>query len=127
MFLESHFGEHAITPLTRPKLPQPSSTTAPPLSASATEPANTTNGSNGNGKASNEDEEDKATAALEAAELDRLHGLGIPVPGLQIKVDKIVAVVWLETLEVECGVKTFADRVRAVVERGVETVAPLWA
>ena len=60
------------------------------------------------------------------AELSRLHRLGIPVPGVTIKVDKMEALVWLEDLEVECGNKVFADRVRAVVERAVEVTAPLW-
>jgi cleavage and polyadenylation specificity factor subunit 3 len=60
------------------------------------------------------------------AELARLHKLGIPVPGIRIKVDKMEASVWLEGLEVECGNKVFADRVRAVVERAVEVAAPLW-
>ncbi|KAK3725515.1 endoribonuclease ysh1 [Vermiconidia calcicola] len=59
-------------------------------------------------------------------ELARLHQLGIPVPGLEIRVDKMVAKVWLERAEVECGTKSFGDRVRAVVERAMETVAPLW-
>ncbi|OJD19573.1 endoribonuclease ysh1 [Emergomyces pasteurianus Ep9510] len=63
---------------------------------------------------------------LECAELDRLHSLGIPVPGLEIRVDKHVARVWLETLEVECGYAVLRDRVRVVVERAVETVAGLW-
>jgi cleavage and polyadenylation specificity factor subunit 3 len=59
-------------------------------------------------------------------ELERLHRLGIPVPGVAIKVDKMEATVWLEDLEVECKNKVFADRVRAVVERAVEVSAPLW-
>ncbi|EGE85740.1 endoribonuclease ysh1 [Blastomyces dermatitidis ATCC 18188] len=63
---------------------------------------------------------------LECAELERLHSLGIPVPGLEIRVDKHVARVWLETLEVECGYAVLRDRVRVVVERAVETVAGLW-
>ncbi|KAJ5490756.1 Endoribonuclease ysh1 [Penicillium diatomitis] len=64
---------------------------------------------------------------IESAELDRLHALGIPVPGLEIKIDKHVARVWLETLEVECSNAVLRDRVRVVVERAVETVAGLWA
>jgi cleavage and polyadenylation specificity factor subunit 3 len=60
------------------------------------------------------------------AELNRLHRIGIPVPGLAIKVDKMEATVWLENLEVECKNKVFADRVRAVVEGAVEVTAPLW-
>lgn len=48
------------------------------------------------------------------------------MPGLEIRVDKHVARVWLETLEVECGSAVLRDRVRVVVERAVETVAGLW-
>lgn len=62
----------------------------------------------------------------EAEEVERLHSIGIPVPGVEIKVDKHVAKVWLETLEVECSYGVLRDRVKAVVERAVETVAPLW-
>ena len=63
---------------------------------------------------------------LEAEEMERLYSIGIPVPGIEIKVDKHVAKVWLETLEVECTYGVLRDRVRAIVERAVETVAPLW-
>ena len=60
------------------------------------------------------------------AELKRLHSLGIPVPGVEIKFDRFVARVWLESLEVECGNNALRARVKAVVERGVETVSGLW-
>ena len=73
-----------------------------------------------------EDEDDQALRARQQAELARLHKLGIPVPGVRIKVDKMEASVWLEGLEVECANRVFADRVRAVVERAVEVSAPLW-
>jgi cleavage and polyadenylation specificity factor subunit 3 len=73
------------------------------------------------------DEAEEELADLEAAELERLHSIGIPVPGVEIIVDQHVAKVWLETLEVECGWALLRDRVKAVVERAVETVAPLWA
>ncbi|KAH0017918.1 Metallo-hydrolase/oxidoreductase, partial [Aureobasidium melanogenum] len=104
MFLEAQFGEDAITPISRPKLniPDDTGSSDDPIAA------------------------EKARAQLEMAELERLHRAGIPVPGLEIKVDKIVAKVWLETLEVECGMRSMADRIRAVVERAVEVVAPLW-
>jgi cleavage and polyadenylation specificity factor subunit 3 len=74
-------------------------------------------------------ENDEANAELEERqqkEIARLHKIGIPVPGVSIKVDRMSATVWLEDLEVECSNKVFADRVRAVVERGVEVTAPLW-
>lgn len=72
------------------------------------------------------EEAEEELADLEAAELERLHSVGIPVPGVQIVVDQHVAKVWLETLEVECAWALLRDRVKAVVERAVETVAPLW-
>ena len=104
MFLEAQFGEDAITPISKPKLNilDDTSSSDDPIAV------------------------EKARAQLEMAELERLHRAGIPVPGLEIKVDKIVAKVWLETLEVECGMRSMADRIRAVVERALEVVAPLW-
>ena len=74
-----------------------------------------------------EDEEEDGVEKKEAQERARLAAMGIPVPGLEIKFDKHVARVWLEDLEVECTEKVFKERVKAVVERAVETVAPLWA
>jgi cleavage and polyadenylation specificity factor subunit 3 len=61
------------------------------------------------------------------AELKRLHNLGIPVPGIEIRFDKYVAKVWLEDLDVECASNALRARVKAVVERGVETVSGLWS
>ena len=75
---------------------------------------------------SDEDMEDSKIAEAEQKELEALHAMGIPVPGVEIKVDKMVAKVWLKDLEVECANRVFGDRVRAVVERAVEVVAPLW-
>jgi cleavage and polyadenylation specificity factor subunit 3 len=60
------------------------------------------------------------------AELKRLHNLGIPVPGIEVKFDRFVARVWLEDLDVECASNPLRARVKAVVERGVETVSGLW-
>jgi cleavage and polyadenylation specificity factor subunit 3 len=65
-------------------------------------------------------------SAEDKAELKRLHNLGVPVPGIEIKFDRFVARVWLEGLEVECGNNALRARVKAVVERGVETVSGLW-
>jgi cleavage and polyadenylation specificity factor subunit 3 len=70
---------------------------------------------------------DERFSDIEAAELNRLVTMGIPVPGIEIKVDKHVARVWLEDLEVECGNAVLRDRIRVVVERAIETVAGLWA
>jgi cleavage and polyadenylation specificity factor subunit 3 len=100
MFLEAQFGEHAIQPIAEPKLP-----------------ANAVQDSGSEGE--------QDTVALEkaqATELARLHALGIPVPGLLITVDRSVAKVWLEGLEVECANRSLGERVRAVCERGVEVL-----
>ncbi|KAL1959463.1 hypothetical protein VTO42DRAFT_1908 [Malbranchea cinnamomea] len=122
MVLEAQFGSN-IAPIERPKL-------------RGTSPAPTHAKSNGakhepdtdeDPIKKEEEEEDKDLEAQEAAELARLHALGIPVPGIEIRVDKHVARVWLETLEVECAYPVLRDRVRAVVERAVETVADLWS
>lgn len=106
MFLEEQFGE-SITPIERPK-----------LSNFKKKPSDVV-------KAEDSDDEEDIEE-LEAEERARLASLGIPVPGLEIKVDKHVAKLWLENLEVECANRTLQDRVKAVVERAVETVAPLW-
>lgn len=114
MFLEAQFGAENLTPIATPKnitSPQPSTTirdSEQPSSESATEG------------------EEAEENAAEKKEIERLHKMGIPVPGVEIKVDKMVAKVWLEDLEVECANRVFGDRVRAVVERGVEVTAPLW-
>ena len=96
MFLEAQFGEHAIQPIAEPKLPEGAVADA---------------------------EDTVALEKAQAAELARLHALGIPVPGLLITVDKSVAKVWLEGLEVECANRSLGERVRAVCERGVEVLS----
>ena len=148
MLLEAQFGSN-IAPIERPRLPSRSSlpsaakkNTSTPTPAIKPDhdrsetPASTLKEDEKeipNGKDEHvdedmdEDESEPDIEAMEAAELDRLHGLGIPVPGIEIKVDKHVARVWLETLEVECTYPVLRDRVKIVVERAVETVAGLWA
>lgn len=61
----------------------------------------------------------------EVAELKRLHRLGIPVPAVEIRVDKQVATVWLESLEVESSNRTLRDRIQTVIDEALESVAPL--
>ncbi|KAH7321085.1 endoribonuclease YSH1 [Stachybotrys elegans] len=111
-FLEAQFGADNVAPIETPRLP-------PDEDAMATDQDDAA-----------KSEDDTAAGALlderSKKELERLHKLGIPVPGITIKVDKMVATIWLEDLEVECNSKAFADRVRAVVERAVEVTAPLW-
>ncbi len=105
MFLEAQFGDQ-ITPITQPNLSLKPDADEDGIKAEPT---------------------DDYLEDLEAEELERLHSIGIPVPGVEIKVDKHIAKVWLETLEVDCGYAVLRDRVKAVVERAVETVAPLWS
>ena len=105
MFLETQFGPD-VTPIVEPK-----------PAAAATQPTD---------ELLVVDMDADMKEARQAAELARLQRLGIPVPGVRIGVDRHVARVWLETLEVECANRTLRDRVQAVVERAVETVAPLW-
>ena len=106
MVLEAQFG-NAIAPIMHPKLPS-----KPEFDADGI-------------KAESMDEE-QTLEDMEAEEMERLHSIGIPVPGLEVRIDKHVAKIWLETLEVECSYTVLRDRVKAVVEQAVETVAPLW-
>jgi cleavage and polyadenylation specificity factor subunit 3 len=110
MILEAQFGAENITPISHPKI-----VSTPPALPSEVK-------SKPESPASDSEFTDE-----ESAELERLVSIGIPVPGLEIKVDKQVARVWLETLEVECKGAVLKDRVTAVVERAVETVSPLWS
>ena len=50
--------------------------------------------------------------------------LGVAVPGVEITIDGIVATVKFDTLEVECKLGSLKQRIQAVIERAVETVAP---
>ncbi|KAI0182045.1 beta-lactamase-like protein [Hypoxylon sp. FL1284] len=122
MFLEAQFGADAVAPIATPKLP--------PLTKDK-KPKDSDEGDDAASDASMElsddgEEEERLLELRQKTELERLHKIGIPVPGVSIKVDKMVASVWLEDLEVECNHKAFADRVKAVVERAVEVTAPLW-
>ncbi|KAK4166687.1 beta-lactamase-like protein [Cladorrhinum sp. PSN259] len=105
MFLEAQFGADNITPIAEPPLPPSTST---------------------DGDTSMDGSGDDSLKERQALELARLNKLGIPIPGLIIRVDKMVATVWLEDLEIECESRVFSDRVRVVVERAVEVTAPLW-
>ena len=116
MFLEAQFGQ-SITPIAKPKVSSTSTSSKP-------------GGKGANGikqEPDQEVEDDESVAEREAAELTRLHSIGIPIPGVEVRADKYVAKIWMETLEVECSSQVFAQRVKAVVDRAVETVAPLWA
>ncbi|CAP97240.1 endoribonuclease ysh1 [Penicillium rubens] len=106
MMLEAQFGGDNIGPIERPRVP-----------------ADLALGPQEDSKEMNEER----IADIEAAELDRLITMGVPVPGIEIRVDKHIARVWLEDLEVECANAVLRDRIRVVVERAIETVAGLWA
>jgi cleavage and polyadenylation specificity factor subunit 3 len=106
MMLEAQFGGDNIGPIERPRVPAD-------LALGPEDDADQAN--------------EERVSDIEAAETDRLIAMGIPVPGIEIKVDKHVARVWLEDLEVECANPVLRDRIRVVVERAVETVAGLWA
>lgn len=120
MFLEAQFGADNVSPISEPKLP--------PLQKAAdkVKGENDGNDSDASMDLSDDEEEERLKKLREKTEIERLHKIGIPVPGIRIQVDKMEAKVWLENLEIECGHRVFADRVRAVVERAVEVTAPLW-
>lgn len=123
LFLEAQFGADAVAPVALPKLP-PLTKDNKPKKIGAGDSAD----SDASMELSDDEEEEERLLELrQKTELERLHKIGIPVPGVIITVDKMVATVWLEDLEVECSQRVFADRVRAVVERAVEVTAPLWA
>lgn len=115
MFLEAQFGADNCLPIDTPKIPTNAVLPVTPKEEDADSAEESDNGEGGD------------LEAIQNGEIERLHKLGIPVPGVEIKVDKMVAKVWLEDLEVECANRVFGDRVRAVVERAVEVTAPLWA
>ena len=95
MILEAQFGD-TMTPIEKPRLPS--------------KPLATQNGASTEIEKDEKDEEQEEEkeealsgaelAEAEAEELGRLHALGIPFPGVEIKIDKHIARVWLEDLEV---------------------------
>ena len=140
LFLEAQFGADAIIPISHPKLP----THAPPTAATITntitndtttipfaskpETAAVKEDSSISKQKANDatTEQPNGFTTEEHDELTRLHSLGIPVPGLLIRVDKHEARVWLEDLSVECANGGLRERVSRVVQRGVECVSGLW-
>ena len=134
MFLEAQFGADHVSPIADPKLPTPSeqdqnqkAITASAKSSPKSDADASMDVSEDEAETETETKAEKELNARKEKELQRLHKMGIPVPGVQIKLDeKMEAKVWLENLEVESANKIFRERVRAVVERAVEVVAPLW-
>lgn len=127
MFLEAQFGADAVSPIEKPKLPALAGGDVKPRSGPRLKEED---GPGSDASMELSDEEEAAgeddEEQRQRAEIERLHKAGVPVPGVQIKVDKMEATVWLEDLAVECANKVLGDRVRAVVERAVEVIAPLW-
>lgn len=130
MFLEAQFGADNVSPIAEPKLaPLPNDDGKKKKAISNGEDATMGEGSADEDLGEDGEDEDEEERELELhrrVELERQHRLGIPVPGVAIKVDKMTAKVWLEDLEVECAHKAFGDRVRTVVDRAIEVTAPLW-
>jgi cleavage and polyadenylation specificity factor subunit 3 len=118
LFLEAQFGEDAVSPIPYPR----TSLLNPSNATNGTEPK--TDGEAG-AEAMDESSANEVSAEDKAA-LQRLHAQGIPVPGIEIKFDRFVARIWLEDLDVECTNNALRARVKAVVERSVETVSGLW-
>ncbi|KAF2261813.1 endoribonuclease YSH1 [Lojkania enalia] len=138
LFLEAQFGADAIQPIPYPRS-SPLNNISPSKPSTSLQDNNLTNPTTENDMAQNNVPSDPYTVStlppntphpdlspFDKSELRRLHGLGIPVPGLEIRFDRHVARVWLEDLDVECGSAALRARVKAVVERGVETVSGLW-
>ncbi|TQW00543.1 hypothetical protein V2A60_001621 [Cordyceps javanica] len=122
-FLEAQFGADNVAPVETPRLPAVPALPSPPPDDNKDDikpEVDAMDGVEDGGDA------DEALQKRQWKELERLHKLGIPVPGISVKVDSMTATVWLEDLEVESSKPVFADRVRAVVERAVEVTAPLW-
>ncbi|KAK5662864.1 hypothetical protein OQA88_6275 [Cercophora sp. LCS_1] len=123
MFLEAQFGAENVEPI-----PLPKESTLPPLpkDTKKKEGDSDDNGDTSMDVSEDEDEKERQLKKRQEMELARLHKAGVVVPGVHIKVDKMEASVWLEDLEIDCASKVFEARVRAVVERAVETIAPMW-
>lgn len=89
MMLEAQFGSN-IAPIERPRIPsgiRANRTTKADPSVSAAVKTKSVAA----GETPAESQEDESTEEIEAAELARLQALGIPYPGIEIKVDKHVA------------------------------------
>jgi cleavage and polyadenylation specificity factor subunit 3 len=119
MFLEAQFGADNVNPIAIPKLDAQRAVTG--SSATIKDEGDEDGASEGS------EDEERELEILQRREIERLHKIGIPVPGVEIKIDKNVAKVWLEDLEIDCPNRMLAERVRVVVERAVEVTAPLWA
>ncbi len=117
MFLEAQFGAENLSPIKMPRIDAQKAITG----------SSSTIKDEDNEDGEHSEEELRQLDALREREIERLLKMGIPVPGVEIRVDNNVAKVWLEDLEIECSYRMLAERVRVVLERAVEVTAPLWA
>lgn len=118
MFLEAQFGADNVSPIELPK-----SKPKPEITGTLKEEKEKEAPSDSSG----EEEDENQVQVNQRKEIERLHKIGIPVPGVEIRSGPISAKIWLENLEIECPSQVFSNRVRSVVERAVEVSAPLWA
>lgn len=112
MLLEAQFGEN-VTPINSLRPKKAGQLTPPPEGTEVLD---------------GEGDEEMTDREVEKA-LERLHDLGIPVPGIRIDVNGQVVNVWLEDMGVESVTAKSAvlkQRVEMVVREAVECVAPLW-
>ena len=104
MLLEAQFGPD-ITPIETPRVESHGSLPSHPKQAhSSSDPKHETDQSEIKQESSSTVSDDgtddeKAHAHAVAAELARLHAAGLYVPGVEIRAERYVARVWLETLE----------------------------
>jgi cleavage and polyadenylation specificity factor subunit 3 len=112
-FLQDQFGTANVSLIETTQPRSPANGTKPDVEGDETKPKHE----------DNDDTKDDVHVRETDADLTRLRKLGIPVPGIRIRIDpKMDATVWLEHLNVECAHKAFGDRVRAVLERALDMV-----
>lgn len=120
MFLEAQFGADNVSPIAKP--PPSTTTNISPVPNDSTDTTTTSD----TPTLSTSQQSTEEFSAEEKAQLTHLHNLGIPVPGIEIRVDKVVAKVWLKDLRVECAQSAvLRDRVGRVVGRAVECLSGL--
>ncbi|KAH9835985.1 endoribonuclease YSH1-like [Teratosphaeria destructans] len=94
VLLESHFGEDALSPVATPRLPL---------------------------ELQGADVEAVVKEKAVASELARLHGLGLLVPGVEVRDKGAVGTVWLEGFEVESESKVLRAGIQVVVDKVVRS------
>lgn len=124
MFLEAQFGAENVSPIVIPKIDFPIDRN-PLLTNTPIKKDEDAEDDDSAPPTPSSTEEEEELEKMQRKEIERLHKIGIPVPGVEIRVDKLVAKVWLETLEIECASKVLFERVKGVVEKAVEVSAPL--